>query len=126
MSVEVNIANTKKAYAAFNAGDLPGVLENMDPDIEWVVAGNSTVSGTYRGTQDVIAFWMKLLDQQVVTMPMAFLGDGDQVVVLTQTTLGDETSEAADILEFRDGRCVRFRSLGDAARFERVFGLREE
>lgn len=126
MSVEVNIANTKKAYAAFNAGDLPGVLENMDPEIEWVVGGNSTVSGTYHGTQDVIAFWMKLLDQQIVTMPMAFLGDGDQVVVLTQTTLGDETSEAADILDFRDGRCVRFRSLGDAARFERVFGLREE
>ncbi|MGO4257765.1 nuclear transport factor 2 family protein [Marmoricola sp. RAF53] len=126
MSVETNIANTKKAYAAFNVGDLPGVLENMDPDIEWVVAGNSTVSGTYRGTQDVIAFWMKLLDQNVVTMPMAFLGDGDQVVVLTRTSFGEETSEAADILEFRDGRCVRFRSLGDAARFERVFGLREE
>lgn len=126
MSTEVNIANTKKAYAAFNAGDLPGAIEHMDPDIEWVVSGNSAVSGTYRGAKEVVAFWMKLLDKRFTTTPMAFFGDGDLVLVLTESTADVVSSEAADILEFRDGRCVRFRSIGDAARFERVWGLRPD
>lgn len=126
MTTASNIANSKKAYAAFAASDLPGALEHLDPDIEWVVGGSSVVSGTYRGIDEVVGFWVKLAELGYQAVPMAFFGDGDQVVVLTESTAGDDVDEAADILEFRDGKLVRFRSLGDQDRFERVWGRRSE
>ena len=122
MSAAENIANTKNAYAAFSAGDVEGALALVAPDAEWVVDGNSVLSGSYKGHHEIVGFWMKLPDKGFSTAPKAFFGDDDQVVVLTDTTLGDEAGEAADVLEFRDGLLVRFRTIGETERFERVFG----
>ncbi len=124
MTAASNVANAKKAYAAFTAGDLEAALENIDPDVEWVVGGDSTVSGVYRGIEEVVGWWATLLEAGFSTMPMAFFADEDRAIVITESTTGEETSEAVDILEFRDGKLVRFRSLGDGERFERVFGVR--
>jgi ketosteroid isomerase-like protein len=124
MSAEENIANTKNAYAAFSAGDIPGALALVAADAEWVVDGNSILSGSYKGHDEIVGFWMKLPEKGFSTTPTAFFGDGDQVVVLTQTRLGDESGENADVLEFSDGMLVRFRTIGETERFERVFGTK--
>lgn len=122
MSDEENIAKTKKAYAAFSAGDIEAAAADLDEAIEWVVSGNSAVSGTYRGKDEVIGFWMKLAEAGFSIVPHSFFGDSDQVVVLSQTKLGDEEGESADVLEFGDGLLLRFRTIGEVDRFERVFG----
>jgi ketosteroid isomerase-like protein len=42
------------AYAAFNRGDIPGVLEVMDPNVEWnEPGGGNAPAGTFRGSQSV-------------------------------------------------------------------------
>ena len=124
MSAAENIANTKNAYAAFSAGDIPGALALVAPDAEWVVDGNSVVSGSYKGHDEIVGFWMKLPEKGFTTTPTAFFGDEDTVVVLTNTTLADEAREQADVLEFSDGLLVRFRTIGEVEVFERVFGTK--
>jgi ketosteroid isomerase-like protein len=51
-----NVEIAKKAYDAFAAGDLDMVLSTFDDNVEFVVPGNSTVSGTYRGKAEVTNF----------------------------------------------------------------------
>ena len=122
MSAEQNIEATKKAYAAFASGDVAAAMEPLDDQIEWVVPGNSTVSGTYRGKEEVGGFWAKLAGKSFQTAPEHFLGDDERVVVLTRTTADGESSDQADVLTFRDGKVVKFQSAADTALNERIWG----
>ena len=124
MSAEENIERTRTAYAAFANADIDAASKDLADDIEWVVPGNSTISGTYRGKDDVIGFWIKLAEKGFSTTPEHILGDGDLVVVLTSVTAGGETSDQADVLRFKDGKVVRFQSAGDTAQQERIWGTK--
>jgi uncharacterized protein len=122
MSAEANIENTKKAYAAFAAGDASAAMANMSDDIEWIVLGDSAVSGTYRGKAKVGEFWAAIAEKSFTTTPHRFLGDDDIVVVLTHISASGESAEQADVLTYRDGKVVQFRSMNDTALQERIFG----
>ena len=124
MSTSQNVETAKKGYAAFAAGDLETVLSVFDDDVEWVVPGNSTVSGTYRGKAEVTGLFAKLSEQSLTTTPSQFLADGDVVVVLTQVTAGGESAPQADVVTFRDGKIVKAQGFGDTAMAERVFGTK--
>ena len=124
MSTSQNVETAKKGYAAFAAGDLETVLSIFDDDIEFVVPGNSAVSGTYRGKAEVTEFFAKVAEQSLTTTPSRFLADDDVVVVLTQVTAGGESAPQADVFTFRDGKAVKVQSLGDTAMYERVFGTK--
>ena len=92
MSTSQNVETCKKGYAAFAAGDVETVLSYYDDDVEWVVPGNSTVSGTYRGKAEVTELFAKVAEQPFTTTPSRFLADGDVVVILTQVTAGGESA----------------------------------
>jgi ketosteroid isomerase-like protein len=118
---EENVEITKQGYAAFSSGDVDGAMANIADDVEWVTPGNSAVSGTARGKQEVGANWAKLAEKGFKTSPQYFLSDQERVVVLTQVTLDGESYDAADVLTFRDGKVARFQTSGDTALLERVF-----
>ena len=123
MSAEGNIATAKKGYAAFSAGDVAAAMADLVDDIEWITPGNSAVSGTTHGKQELGENWAKLAEKGLTTSPQHWFADEERVVVLTQITLGGETADAADVLTFNaDGKVVKFQSAGDTALFERVFG----
>ena len=124
MSTSQNVETCKKGYAAFAAGDVETVLSYYDDDVEWVVPGNSTVSGTYRGKAEVTELFAKVAEQSFTTTPSRFLADDDVVVVLTQVTAGGESAPQADVLTFRDGKAAKVQSYGDTALQERVFGTK--
>ena len=124
MSTSQNVETCKKGYAAFAAGDVETVLSYYDDDVEWVVPGNSTVSGTYRGKAALTELFAKLAEQSVTTTPSRFLADGDVVVILTQVTAGGESAPQADVATFRDGKIVKEQNLGDTAMLERVYGTK--
>lgn len=124
MSGEQNIEITKKGYAAFSAGDAEAAMEALADDIEWIVPGDSAVSGTYHGKAEVGGLWMKLAEKALATKPQHFFGDDERVVVLTQVTAGGESWDAADALTFRDGKAVKIQTAGDTAKYEKVFGSR--
>ena len=124
MSASENIETSKNGYAAFSQGDLETVLNTWDENIEWVVLGNSTVSGTYRGKTEVMGLLAKAAEKSFTTAPSRFLADGDVVVVLTQLTMGGESAPQADVWTIRDGKAVKYQGLGDTALGEQIWGTK--
>ena len=122
MAGEQNLETAKKGYAAFSAGDAAGAFEFIADDVEWIVPGNSAVSGTLRGKQEVGAYWQKLAEKGFSVAPQYWFSDDVRVVVLTHITFGDSGADAADVLTFRDGKVAKFQSAADTALLERVFG----
>lgn len=122
MARDENLENTKRAYAAFAAADISTASANLADDIEWIVPGNSQISGTYRGKDEVIGLWTKLAGKGFTSKPEYFFADDERVVVLTSTTTDGQASDAVDVLTFRDGKAVKFQSAGDTALQERIWG----
>ena len=81
-----NVEIAKKAYDAFAAGDLETVLSTFDDNVEFVIPGNSTISGTYRGKDEVTNFFAKLAEKSFTTTPSRFVAEEDVVVALGQIT----------------------------------------
>ena len=124
MAGEENLETAKRAYEAFSAGDAAGAMENMADDIEWITAGNASVSGTIHGKQDVGALWGRFAEKGFTTSPQYWFSDDERVVVLTRVTLDGESADSADVLTFRDGKLVKVQSAGDTALLERVYGTK--
>lgn len=122
MAGEENIETAKRGYAAFSAGDAEGAMADMHDDVEWVTPGNSAISGTRQGKQQVGELWATFADKQFSTTPQYWFSDADRVVVLTQVSIGGETYDAADVLTFRNGKLAKFQTAGDTAALERIFG----
>jgi ketosteroid isomerase-like protein len=122
MSAQDNKAATEAAYRAFSEGDAAGAMENMDDSVAWEVRGDNSLTGTYRGKEEVAGVWAKLGEKGVKTEPHDFVADGDKVVVLTTVTLDGETGEVADVLTYNgDGKLIEFVQIGDPAVGNRVF-----
>jgi len=125
MAGEQNIETAKRGYAAFSAGDAAGAMQDLADDIEWITPGNSAISGTIHGKQEVGALWAQFASKSFTTTPQFWFSDAERVVVLTHVTYGGgEGGEAdgCDVLTFRDGKVVKFQTAGDTALIERVFG----
>jgi uncharacterized protein len=122
MAGEQNVESAKKAYAAFSAGDAAGAMANMSDDIEWITPGNSAISGTVRGKQEVGALWAKFAEKGFTTEPQYWFSDDERVVVLTRVKIAGEEADSVDVLTFRDGKLIKFQNAGDTALGERVFG----
>jgi ketosteroid isomerase-like protein len=121
MAGEQNLESAKKAYAAFSDGDVEGAMADLADDIEWITPGDSAVSGTIRGKQEVGALWQKFAEKNFSTSPQYWFADDERVVVLTHTSLEGHEADQADVLTYRDGKVVRFQSAGDTAALENVF-----
>lgn len=122
MSASENKASAQAAYQAFGAGEIEGAMKNMADDIEWIVSGNSTISGTYRGKEEVASLFMTLASKSFQTEPQHFIAEGDHVVVLTRTSVDGQSSDSADVLTFRDGKVAKFQAAGDTALQESIWG----
>ena len=117
-----NIEATKKGYDAFSAGDLEAALNVFDDSAEWTINGESMIGGTHRGKNELTELFMRLAEKSTKVETKRFLADGDFVVVLTQVTVGADTSTEADVFEFSNGKVVKAHSFGDTAMQERIFG----
>jgi ketosteroid isomerase-like protein len=124
MSKDQNIETLNKGYAAFSSGDAEGALRDLADDVEWISPGKSVLSGTYRGKAEVAEFFGKLAEKGFHTTPNRFVADDDEVVVLADVTVGDESAHSADLYTFRDGKVVRAETFSDTAMMERVLGTK--
>jgi ketosteroid isomerase-like protein len=122
MGAQENKQVAEDAYRAFANGDAAGAMENMDDSVVWTARGDSALSGTYNGKQEIGELWGRLAGQTFSTAPHDFIAEGDKVVVLTTVTLDGESSENADVLSYNaDGKLIAFDSLGDPTVANRVF-----
>lgn len=122
MAGEQNLEAARRAYAAFSAGDAAGAMENIADDVEWITPGNSAISGTISGKQEVGALWAQLAEKGFTTSPQYWFSDDERVVVLTHTAVAGEQADQVDVLTYRDGKVAKFQTAGDTALLERVFG----
>ena len=122
MAGEDNLEKARRAYAAFSEGDAQAAMEDLADDVEWITPGNSEISGTVKGKEDVGELWGKFLDKDFKTSPQYWFADDERVVVLTRVSLDGEEADEADVLTFRDGKVVKFQSAADTALLERVYG----
>jgi ketosteroid isomerase-like protein len=122
MSADENKATAEAAYRAFSEGDGAAAMENMDDSVAWEVRGDNSLTGTYRGKEEVAGLWAKFGEKGLKTEPHDFVADGDKVVVLTTVTLDGESGESADVLTYNgDGKLIGFVQIGDPAIGNRVF-----
>lgn len=122
---EHNIKLVKEGYEAFAAGDVEAVMNLFDDNIEWIQPGESAISGTYHGKAELGLFIGKLAEKSTTARPHRFLADGDTVVMLGETTAGNQTSDAAQVFTLRNGKTVRVQGYADTAMMERIFGKKK-
>jgi|SRR3954468_18285510 ketosteroid isomerase-like protein len=122
MSADQNKGTAEAAYRAFGEGDAATAMKDIDDSIVWTARGDSSLTGTYSGKQEVAELWAKLGEKGLRTEPHDFVADGDKVVVLTTVNIDGESIEAADVLTYNGaGRLVQFDQIGDPAVANRVF-----
>ena len=123
MGVQENITTAKAAYAAFTEGDAQAALRLWAEDAEFVVRGDSAISGIKRGHDEILTFFGQLGDKNTVTIPRRFIADGDTVVVFNEPEVGGEKTTAVEVIDFNDqGRIVRFETYGIEALLKRAYG----
>ena len=120
-----NVEHIKKGYDAFAAGDVETLMSLFGDNIEWIQPGGSTVSGTYHGKGELGDLLSRLAEKSPTIKPRRFLADGDMVVVLSDTTVGGEAAQDAEVYTLRDGKTVRAELYGDTAMMERVYGKKQ-
>jgi ketosteroid isomerase-like protein len=122
MGAQENKQTAEAAYRAFAAGDAEGAMQNIDDSVVWTARGDSALTGTYNGKQEVGELWAQLAGKSFSSAPHDWVADGDKVVVLTTVTLEGETTENADVLTYNaEGKLIAFDTLGDPTVGNRVF-----
>jgi hypothetical protein len=122
---ERNLDIVRQGYEAFGRGDLNGLLQLLDEQIEWVTPGprELATSGKRIGRQAVGEFFGVLNEVFDVQrfQPKDFVAQGDLVVVR-----GDETSQVRStgkalnldwihVFTVRGGKVVAFQEFFDTA-----------
>jgi ketosteroid isomerase-like protein len=119
-----DVQTLRDAYEAFNRGDVPAVLEAMDPDIEWNEPGGGRApSGAFHGTQsvanDVFATVPENFDEFSAQPDRSFEAFGDHVIFVGEFHAkpkggGDMAAAFAHVWQMHNGKATRFHNYVDA------------
>ena len=87
--MSVNIANTKRAYAAFAEGDLATLSELIAPDCVWHAGGRSQMSGDYVGQEQILEYFGQLYVETdgTFTATLTDVGETETGLVTSVVTL---------------------------------------
>jgi ketosteroid isomerase-like protein len=130
-----NVELVRGIYAAFAAGDVPGVLSRMSPEIVWNEAENFPYAdgNPYRGPEAVLTGVFARIGTDwdgFAAVPQEMLDAGDTVVVLgryhgTYRATGRVLdAQLAHVWRVEDGRAVGFQQYTDTLQSARVMERR--
>ena len=117
-----------RAWASYNADDIEGVLQVLDPDVVVHVPVELANSGTYRGHDEFVrwlAVWTEAWESfEMRVVDIVTVGDRHVVSHMNQIGIGrgsgiEVTGELGWLFEVRDGRCVH---VGIRPSFEEALG----
>lgn len=81
----VNVERARRAYRAFDEGDMATLNELMTDDTVWHIGGQTPLSGDYRGRQAVFGFFQRVMELSGGTFKLEVhdvLANDDHVVAL--------------------------------------------
>ena len=131
-----NVEIMRRASDAFNRGDVDGVLEGLDPEIEWhpllqvLFGGEATVYRGHEGTRE----FQRDLDEAFTELQVKqseFRDLGERVIAIGHLRgRGREsgaTTETAIVwlVEFKNGKAIRVREYLDPKEALEAAGLSE-
>ena len=102
-----------EAQNAFYGGGSPDELRRiLTADITWTIPGDNSIAGTYRGLEEVFAYFERRRDLAGGTFRMTrrdvLAGDGDRVAALTDGTAaiggGEHHWSTVGLYEIAGGR----------------------
>jgi uncharacterized protein len=118
-----NIETIRATYAAFNRGDIAGVLKNMDESIVFTTPGSAAVpmAGTRRGLDEVRRFFEDLERRMEFTAfdVRELLAQGNRVVALVHYEGRDRktgrgfSADSAMLWTLGNGKALRFQEYTD-------------
>lgn len=114
MGSEENVAIMRRAYDAFNAGDIDTLVEIFDESIVWHLPGRSSMAKDYEGRDATLAYFGEIGEKTGGTFQAELqhlLADDDDHVVGIQRSTGERDGKRLDainaiVFELKDGRVV--------------------
>ena len=114
MTADENVAIMRRAYDAFNQGDLETVGEIFDEGCAWHLPGRSSFADDYEGRDAILAYFGQLGQQTGGTFRAELerlLADDDDRVVGIQRSTGDRDGKHLDVgdcivFTLKDGRVI--------------------
>lgn len=119
-----NVDLVKQGFEAFGRGDLDGVAETFDEQVEWWTSEEVPNGGTIQGRDAVIQSFAAIGDDwdEFTLKPAQFLDAGDWVAVRGTVQAKAKSSgktieeRFAHLVEIRDGKTVRGEFHSDSAK----------
>jgi uncharacterized protein len=112
MTPDENVAIMRRAYAAFNSGDLNTLTELFDDGGVWHLPGRSRFAGDYHGREATLAYFGRLGQETGGTFQAELqhlLADDEDRVVGIQRSTAQRDGKHLDVgncivFELKDGR----------------------
>lgn len=129
---EQNESLVRAAYEAYGRGDLAGMLDIIDPDLEWTYLDPSFADPepqTCHGRDELRRALQRQAEQGLRSEVTELASSGDKVMVVLRTPGVDRhrVRQADDrnflVLTLRQGRVVAMRACRDRAEARAVAGL---
>src|SRR5947199_9982160 len=111
MDSDQNVATMRRAYAAFNAGDIDTLNELMDETV-WHLPGRSPMAGDYQGRGATLEYFGQLAQKTGGTFRAELqhiAADGEDRVVGIQRSTADRDGRHLDVsncivFQLKDGK----------------------
>ena len=124
MTDHPNATTARTALNAFNAGDIPAMLELLDDSIVWHAPGTSRFGGQFEGKQAVLDRFRRMAEAGVVTSFAIHDVIGNDVHVSVTDADGTRyEGPQVQVMHVRDGKATEFWGMNqDQAAMDVVFG----
>jgi ketosteroid isomerase-like protein len=130
---EQAITALRKAYAAFNRGDIDAAVSSLDPQIDWIEPAEFPGGGHYHGVDGARQYLAQSRAgaDEVISEPERFLISGDRIVVFVHARVRPRGSDQwqdiklADVYTFRNSKAIQMRAFADRRDALRWVGLED-
>ncbi len=131
MSTEANKDVVQRFFQAGNSGDMDTCMSLIADDIVWTNIGTHSLSGTFRGKQELgerlLGPLFGQLQQGIHMTPQQLIAENDTVVAHCQGRAQTHDGRPYNntycwIIRIRDGQFVELTEFGDTELIKAVFG----